>query len=159
SDGLLPPKLTGWSGWAAREPAGGAVVVGAPGNVVDVFSAAARVPASAHAGAATVTGAPHVLPPSVDTMTLGSRGSGFGAVGGRVSDRNATYPMSSGPLWLSTARSDTGRDVSVSGATLPRALRAAVVVQWSPKSVDLATSTLTLPLLTPPSPSSYPLSA
>jgi len=26
-DGLLPQKLAAWSGWAAQEPAGGAVVV------------------------------------------------------------------------------------------------------------------------------------
>src|SRR6478672_12915891 len=54
SDGLLPPKLAAWSGWAAFEPAGAAVVGGVPGSVVVVLSASARDAGFSHAGAATL---------------------------------------------------------------------------------------------------------
>ena len=65
-------------------------MVGVPGTVVVVLSASARVPASAHAGAGTLTAGEKVLAPSVDTATWGALGCRLGATEVRYSERQAT---------------------------------------------------------------------
>ena len=87
--GLLPPKLAAWFGVAAREPAGTVVVVaGVPVGAVVVVAPMAwlRSPPSAKVSPTAETGSAKVLPPSVDTETIGWGGAELPA-GWSTSDR------------------------------------------------------------------------
>src|SRR4051794_2350114 len=83
--GLRPPKLTAELGWAARDPAGGAVVVVTPdgGVVVTVgamSSALVRATSLFQASAVISMGSPKVAPPSVEMAVNTRVGSALGDV-------------------------------------------------------------------------------
>jgi len=83
--GWNPPKFTVWLGSAARDPAGGTVVlgVGAPAArvvVVRAVRARSRTAWSPKMVAGSCTGSPQVRPPSVEAMTVVMLGAALGAV-------------------------------------------------------------------------------